>query len=166
MDEFSGGRHNYGTENTTDDDTNMGSRLHAEWREVLRVLETVASTSSSSLKRESKPPVRVFEKDGQLQFCFFDVMPFIGDGMWGPQSLRDHGSLIHYAAVKHPTWMAGKLRWDMPGNGSDEEESAFASRNLRGWIGRDGDALEQPKEVTLGLPGRETVGYIAVDEDL
>lgn len=54
----------------------------------------------------------------------------------------------------------------MPGNGSDEEEGAFASRNVGGWIGRGGDALEQPKEVTFGVPGRETLGDIAIDEDL
>lgn len=109
MIEFSGGRHHYGTGNTTNDDANMCCRLQAEWREVLRVLETVASARGSSLKRESKPPVRVLEKDGQLQFCLFDVMPFIGDGMWGPQSLRDHGSPGHYAAVEHPTCLVGIL---------------------------------------------------------
>lgn len=54
----------------------------------------------------------------------------------------------------------------MPRNGIDEEERAFAPRWRRSDIGRDRGALQETKEVTLGLLGFETLRYVPIDENL
>ena len=53
----------------------------------------------------------------------------------------------------------------MPRNGIDEEESAFAPRCRQG-ESRDKAALQETKEVTLGLLGIETLRYVPIDENL
>jgi hypothetical protein len=78
------GNRSVGTRNTTHNDANVCSRLHAKWCEALSVDEIVTSTSSSSLERESKSPVGALEEDGKLQFRLFDVISPVGDGMWNP----------------------------------------------------------------------------------
>jgi hypothetical protein len=54
----------------------------------------------------------------------------------------------------------------MPRNGIDEEESAFAPRCRRNVKSRDRAALQETKEVTLGLLGSETLRYVPIDENL
>jgi hypothetical protein len=93
-------------------------------------------------------------------------MPSVGNGMRSPKSLRNHSSPIHDATVKNVTGLARKFNCDMPRNGIDEEESAFAPRCRRNEKRRDRSALQETKEVTLGLLGSETLRYVPIDEDL
>jgi hypothetical protein len=51
----------------------------------------------------------------------------------------------------------------MSRNGGDDERVAFSPRMTRGG---DGVALQQISEVSLGVLGSETYGYIPVDENL
>ena len=123
----------------------------------------MASANNSNIERKTKSAVRVLEKDRHLQWRFFDVLSPIGDGMRGPQPLRDHSSSAHDHPVECPSVLVGKLISDMSRNGGDDERVAFSPRMTRGG---DGAALQQTSEVSLGVLGSETYGYIPVDENL
>lgn len=54
----------------------------------------------------------------------------------------------------------------MSRNGIDQEESAFAPRGRQAEKRRESVVLQDTREVTLGLLGRETLGYVPIDENL
>lgn len=143
-------------------DANIRGCKGAKWRRRLRIYETVASASNSSIERNAKSPVRVLEKDRHLQWCLFDVLSPVDVGGRGPQGLRDHSSSTHDHSVEYPTVLVGKLISDMWRNGGDNERIAFSPSMTRG--GHD-VALQQTREVSLSSLGTEAYGYIPVDEN-
>jgi len=54
----------------------------------------------------------------------------------------------------------------MSRNGIDQEESAFAPGSRQAEKRRDRVVLQETRDVTLGLLGSETLGYIPIDENL
>ena len=66
----------------------------------MRVSKNTALAVNRFPKRKAESPVVVFEKDGHLQLCLFDVLSS-GDGrLRRPHRLRDYRAPIYDAAVK------------------------------------------------------------------
>ena len=68
----------------------------------------MASTTDSSLEGEAESSVHVHEKDGHLQLCLLDVLSSVGNGVWDPQDLGNHGSDMQDTTVEHPRVLNGR----------------------------------------------------------
>jgi hypothetical protein len=84
----------------TNDYADMSRRLLTQQGEVIRVSKNTARAINRRLKRKAESPVLIFEKDGHLQFCPFNIPSSLGIRMRGPHLLRNHCSSNHDAAIK------------------------------------------------------------------
>jgi len=118
----------------------------------------MASTSSCGFEGQTKSPVYVLEENGHLQHCLFNVLLLIGNGVWGPHSLRNHSASAHDSAVKKQP-RRGLER--LPSR--NEEEKAF-SVGVRRSFNQWNVALQQVVVVSLSSTTVESIRYVAVDE--
>ena len=68
----------------------------------------MASTTNSGLESKAESSIRVRKKYGHLQLCILDVLSSIGNGVWDPQGLGNHGSEIQNTTVEHPRVLNGR----------------------------------------------------------
>jgi hypothetical protein len=87
----------------TNHDTDVYYRPLAKSRELLSVDEAVTLTSSASLEREAKLPIRTLEENGHLQFCLSHQPSSVFDGQRGPHGLGYHRAHGDQATIKHDT---------------------------------------------------------------
>ncbi len=98
----------------------------------------MASATDCGLESKAESSIRVQKKDGHLQFCVFDVMFSIGNGVRNPQNLGHHSSSTHDPTVKHQRVLIGK---------SDDEGAAISFQTIRS---RDSVALQNVRQVSFG----------------
>ena len=93
----------YTAGNETNANADMCCRLLPEWSELLCVAKAMTSTSGRFSEGKAKSPVFSLEENGHLQDRLFNMLPLIGDGVWVPHCLGDHGaSSSQDGTVKQP----------------------------------------------------------------
>ena len=114
----------------------------------------MASATNCGLESKAESSIRMQKKYGHLQFCVFDVMFSVGNGVRNPQNLGHHSSSTHDPTVKHRRELIGS---------SDDEGAAISFQTIRS---RDRVAFQNVREESFGWHAPETMGYITVNENL